>query len=285
MKQLAMMLALAVCLMLTGCGSAAGPPAVSAGEPAAPRVTSSDFIPPSAPPVIDESQIVRTEKTDQGFGYYSLLDYLADDRLCREQAFDSGETLLAAVYYDTDNGAAPAYSCTFQPDGSLVSYTVYDYTAEGAAKREIQYAADSPRLPIKIEDTDDAGRILYCWNSSRNGMWTAWECAYTPDSAKVTYTLQLDVSQDRVLQDRPGWEVRVAEWSDSLSLDYEMGAPEHQVIYGGHSADQRLTALSLIECDPEGNYLLLASFNEQGKATYLYDCVTGETLLDEAAFS
>lgn len=272
-------------LSLTSCGTKNNAEASSENPAIFPPIMETAADPPTEPPDFDERQIAYSDKSELYMGMYTVTDYLENGAACRESSYNSDGSLFSQTYYTQDgNGVTGAY--TFLADGTLLSYSLFFYDVEGAARREFLYGADSSRLPQSVTDTDTAGRIIHQWQDGSYGERTEWKCDYTPDSPKVSCTFSIDVDQDRVSQDRPGMYIQVEEFTDSETVSYEMQSPDHQVIYGGHSSGGYApTGISLIECTSDGSYLLQNSFNRDGCLYFSYDCVSQQVLFEDKTLS
>lgn len=283
--RLSLGLSLLLPLLLTACGAEEVPEAPAGEASIILPVMETVTVPPAVPPAIDEKQIASSQQTELGFGMYSVTDYLENGDSCRESIYDSSGQLFSQTYFTYDDKGLTKTD-TYLSDGTLTSYSVFLYNVAGAAQRQVLYDAASPQTPRTVTDLDAAERVIHQWQDGTNGERVEWRCTYTPQHTRMTYSVSVDVNQDRVTQDRPGMYIQVEEFFTSQTISYEMQAADHQVIYGGHSASGgSLTGFALIECARDGSYLLQNSFNGDGKLYYRYDIEAQQVLFEDAALS
>ena len=274
-----LILLLLTALPLVGCR-----PTAPAGDSLAPpSVGAASVVAPSVPPAIDESEIARTERSEpDSFGMYTVTDYLEQERVCRTTYYIGDNAMAYETYCDYDAEGRLEAEFVFNSEALLLPFAVFSYDAANAARREVRYLPSDLQRPQAVTDTDAIGRVVYRWQRGTRGEYEQEQYQYASASPQVVYTFSLDCRQDRVPQDRPGLYIQVSEMFDSQTISYQMAAPENYIIYGGHSSmDGAFTSLSLIECDPNGGYLLQNSFNAKGERYYVFDCQARQVLLDD----
>lgn len=249
--------------------------------------------PPVSMPGFDENTVASSEREDEMFGLYAVTDLDADGKTLRVRYFrEEDESMYLQAYYTyaPDSGKLDKMA-QYGETGELTAFALYDYDVDGAAQRRIDYSAENPQTPIAITDTDAAGRVLYQWQVRAHGyiaQWAEvnqWACAYQADSPMVTVAFSTSVPKAPAPQKGSMVEL-VAGMEDAITVEYEMKSPEHQVLFGGYSmGTEVLTALSIIEGDQDGNYLLLSTYNRDSEVYYIYDCVEQNVLLSDESLA